>query len=189
MKWQKPLLFLAGSGVALACVTLFGLVLTTPSWLQEFWQALAALFRHWLGLSLSTSALDGATWLTIGAVVMIDLLCLLWFYRRRRKRSDTAIGSTPLSAHRYLSTVEYEALLRQRHAALLARYQDPGLVQFLLNREAGRTQRLDQWFAVSERWASAKTHATPTPLLVNESEAQRRTEHPALALLTTPIGV
>ncbi|MCE7989562.1 MAG: hypothetical protein DYG89_51080 [Caldilinea sp. CFX5] len=188
MKWQKLLLFLAGSGAAFGCVVLLGPVLTRPIQLHGLGQDIGAPFRHWAGFPLPTAALEPATWWTVCAVVVIDLLYLFWRHRRHRGRADHEVISAPFPARGYLSADDYEALLRQRHAALLARYQDPGLVQFLLNREAARAQRLEQWFAVSEGRASTETNATPTSLPVSEQEAQRRADRPALALLANPIG-
>lgn len=186
MKWQKWFLLLAGSGAAISCVALLGLVLTSPLRLYEFWEKLADLFWHGPGLLLPTNTLPPATWWTVCAVATIDLLYLLWF--RRRGRTFHSVDGTSLSSRRYLSAKEYEALLRQRHAALLARYQDPGLVQFLLNREAARAQRLEQWFEGSEGWTAAETNPTATLLPASEREARRQTKRPALAMLVNPLG-
>jgi hypothetical protein len=98
------------------------------------------------------------------------------------------VDGGPLSSRRYLSAAEYEALLRRRHAALLDRYQDLGLVQFLLNREAARAQQLEGCSVVGEPWAPTETNATPTAPPVSEAAAQQRAKPSTFVLLVNPLG-
>lgn len=190
MKWRKLLLFLAGSSAALGCLAYFWSASLRADHLAGLGLPLPArLFAAWAGLPLPAGTLDLATWWTICAAVVIDILYLVWLRHCRRVRYRHALGGVALAQRHCLSADAYAEALRQRHDALLARYQDPGLVQFLLNREAARAQHIAQWFEVNDELSVTAKRATTARAKQGEPEIQRRVEQPALPMMVNPLGI
>lgn len=184
MKWQKRFLVLAVSGAALGCVALVWLTSTSPEPLVGRWQRIIpSLFGNGMEPSLPAGTLDAATWWLVCAVLVVDVLYVVW-RRYRGNRLFRIDDNERLAMRHCLSTHDYEVLLRQRYDDLLARYQDPRLVQFLLNREAARAQRITQWLEVSE----AGTQAKPTTPKNRVRETSQCTEGPTFIMMINPIG-
>lgn len=188
MKWRKLLLFLAVSSAALGCFALRWSLLTIFDQLTGLWQLVAAIrFVHWPDRFRPILDLDSSTWWIVCAVFVLDLFYVVWLRRRRRVPTDRIADHDPLASRYSLGAYDYEEQLRQRHAALLARYQDPALVQFLLNREAARAQRLEQRFAVSEGGTPTATRIVP--LSASEQAAKPRSKRLLVAMVVNPLGV
>jgi len=188
MKWQKLLLFLAVSSAALGCFALRWSLLTIFDQLTGLWQLVASIhFVHWPDRFRPILELDSSTWWIVCAAFVLDLLYVVWLCRRRRFSTYHSADNNPLSSHYYFGANDYEEQLRQRYAALLARYQDPALVQFLLNREAARAQRLEQRFEVSEGGAPTATRTLSPP--ASEQERQPLAKRLPVAMVVNPLGV
>lgn len=189
MKWQKLLLFLAGSGAAFGYAALLYPTLIPPYPLTGLGLWITPrLFADWAGLPLPAGTLDPATCWIVCLALVIDLVYLVWLRRQRRARMRPLFGGDPVAQRHDLSGSAYAEALRQRHDALLARYQDPGLVQFLLNREAARAQHIDQWFEVRDELDDNAQIAAATTLKHSEPPPQQRVEPVALTMMVNPLG-
>lgn len=189
MKWRKLLLFLAVSSAALACFAPRWPVFTIFEHLPELGQHIAPLrLAQWTELRPLLGALASPTGWAVCAALIIDILYLVWFRRQRHLRIDQNANSDLSAVRHTLSAQEYAERLRQRHVALLARYQDPGLVQFLLNREAARAQRIERWIEVAEPAEPMATVAATTKQNRHASGEQRSVDRTALRIAVNPLG-
>lgn len=113
------------------------------------WQALRSVMR----------TLDPAVCWTVFALFVINLTYLAWrFYcGESHTRRNITSGNLPLqNCH---TTRVYAEKLKQRHQALLNRYEDPALVKFLLNREAARAYLADRVDVYDVRYIASTSAA------------------------------
>lgn len=183
------LLFLAVSSAALGWFALRWPVFTMTEHFTGLWQLIASIrFVYWQDLVRPIGELDSSTWWVVCAVFMIDLLYVVWLRRQRCVPTHYIAGNDRLTLRHCLDASDYEEQLRQRHVALLARYQDPGLVQFLLNREAARAQYLGRWIEVAEPAEPMATVAAATKQNSHESGAPWSVDRTALRIAVNPLG-
>lgn len=189
MKWRKLLWFLAVSSAALGCFALRWSVFTISDPFTGFGQLVALIrFVHWQDLFRPIHKLDASTWGIVCALFVIDLLYVVWLRRQRRSPTYLIADNVPYALRHCRGVHDYEEQLRQRHAVLLARYQDPGLVQFLLNREAARAQHLERWIEVAEPAEPMATVAATTKQNSHEPGEQWSVDRTALRIVVNPLG-
>ena len=189
MKWQKLFLFLTGSGVVLGCAIALWLRWASPAVGGALWpNGIVPHFPHWVALVFSPDELNPAIWWTLVAVLVVDLAYLVWLRSHRRLRANQPIDQSPLARRHSLSVPDYEALLRQYHDTLLARYHDPGLVQYLLNREAARVNAMKQRSAVDDGDYTGEERVAAPPPHQNEPETERPLQQQTFRMMINPIG-